>query len=123
MSIADRLGKDIQANIRFLDNVKWLVRNNNKSFSLLTTANEREVIGDLLKSLENPYEFLTEHKDSDKCLNYFSSYLQSFNPNYRYDFMEKLVDNAITYYAHDLEMLFEDVARELKEDLQDAFIE
>lgn len=123
MSIIDRLGKDKSANIKFLDNVKYLVRTRNKSFSLLNTAIEREVIGKLLKALSNPYEFLTEHNDSDKCLNYFSSYLVSYNPEYRYEFMEKLIDNAVSYYAHDLEMLFEDVARELKEDLQDAFIE
>jgi len=123
MSIIDRLGKNKSANKRFLDNVKYLVSTGNKSFSLLNTAVEREVVGTLLKALSSPYEFLTEHQDSDECLNYFSSYLVACDSEYRYAFMEKLIDNAITYYAHDLEMLFEDITRELKEDLQDAFIE
>jgi hypothetical protein len=89
--------------------VSNLVSRGFHDFYELDIGRKEEIVGRLLRCLRDPHEFLTEH-DLNGFISKFSDYLIFGYEDDMESYNKILLQNAIEYYAQDLDEYFTELA-------------
>lgn len=117
MHILKMLNKDRVAVNTFLSSCRYYAKRGKKDFSKdLTSAEQRELVGELLNALQGHllYEFFGNHNNSCKALVAFQKLLTRPNANVKDDFLESIQDIAVDYWMPEIQDLFDEESADIK---------
>ncbi len=90
------------------DNINHLIQIGYKSFNQLIDFDKEKLISQIIKTLGNDaYNLIIDSEHFDKTLNHFSDFLLSESVNDAFKLAKTMRQNAIEYYADNLNDLFE----------------
>ncbi len=118
-SILDLCKKNMPARKEFEDHVYFLVSDGYSSFSHLCEADKSEVIGLLLKALDeiNKWDCVVESSNHDIFIHALGEALTDPTEENKRNLFDVLQRNAISYYEDSLNEYFSEIFDEMEWDL------